>query len=93
MVACRKMEGSLYEKATSITDAENVMEPGGKNYLDIPSARLCPTKKWECAKQIPLTVCCRQECVGNYTLGPKTNNVAITKDSRNEPIDCWHNFT
>lgn len=93
VVACRKMEGCLYEKATSTTDAGNVMKPGGKSYLAIPSARLCPRKKWECAKQIPLTLCCHQEYVGNYSLGPKTNNVEITKNCRNEPIDCWYNFT
>lgn len=91
--ACRKMEGSLCEKSTSITVAGNFMEPDGKNDLDIASARLCPTNKWECAKQIPLTLCCCQEYVGNYTLGRKTNNVASTKDCKNEPIDCWHNFT
>ncbi|XP_039912969.1 uncharacterized protein LOC120749537 [Hirundo rustica] len=93
MVACRKVEGSLYEKASTITIAGNFLEPDGKNYLHIPTAELCPTTKWKCAKQIPLVLCCRQEYVGNYTLSPRTNNIAITKDCKNESTDCWYSFT
>ncbi|RMB96334.1 hypothetical protein DUI87_27199 [Hirundo rustica rustica] len=67
MIACRKVEGYGHEKASSITIAGNFLEADGKNYLYIPTAELCPTKKWNCTKQSPLTLCCRQEYVGlNY---------------------------
>ncbi|RMC20874.1 hypothetical protein DUI87_01727 [Hirundo rustica rustica] len=63
MIACRKVEGYRHEKASSITIAGNFLEADGKNYLYIPTAELCPTKKWNCTKQSPLTLCCRQEYV------------------------------
>lgn len=94
VVACRKVEGTLHEKATSIIIAGNVMEAGGRNHLDIPSAKLCPTKKWGCSKiSNPLALYCRQEHIGSDALGPKTNNVAITRDCNDESFDCWYSFT
>ncbi|XP_064591958.1 uncharacterized protein LOC135459657 [Zonotrichia leucophrys gambelii] len=94
VVTCRKVEGTLHEKATSIIIAGNFMEAGGRNHLDIPSAKLCPTKKWGCSKiESPVTLCCRQEHVGSYVSSTKTTNVAITRDCNDESLDCWYSFT
>lgn len=93
-VRCRKVEGSLYEKASTITIAGNFLKPDGKSDLHPNiTAKLCPTMEWACDKQTPFILCCRQKNVGNYTLDPGTNNVEITKLCKNEPTDCWYNFT
>ncbi|XP_057898556.1 uncharacterized protein LOC131094976 isoform X1 [Melospiza georgiana] len=94
VVTCRKVEGTLHEKATSIIIVGNFMETGGRNHLDIPSAKLCPTKKWGSSKiKSPLALRCHQEHIGSYALGPKTNNVAITRGCNDESLDCWYSFT
>ncbi|XP_063280318.1 uncharacterized protein LOC134564941 [Prinia subflava] len=86
--SCRKVEGSLYEKASSVTVAGKFLELGGMKALHPQlTAELCSTTKWKCIKQIPLRICCR------HTQAPKTDNVVITKECKTEPADCWYNFT
>uniref|UniRef100_A0A663FI78 Uncharacterized protein n=1 Tax=Aquila chrysaetos chrysaetos TaxID=223781 RepID=A0A663FI78_AQUCH len=45
-VGCRKVEGSLYEKASSITISGNLLDPSSNI-----TAKLCPTIEWGCNKQ------------------------------------------
>ncbi|KAM9591452.1 uncharacterized protein ACIBXB_006244 [Morphnus guianensis] len=87
-VGCRKVEGSLYEKASSITISGNLLDPSSNI-----TTKLCPTTEWGCNKQDSLIMCCRQKNVGNYSLDPSTNNVEITKSCIKEQGDCWYNFT
>ena len=93
-VGCRKVEKSDHEKASTIAIAGNLLESDMTSNLHPNiTAKLCPTTAWSCSKQTPLILCCRQHKVGNYTLDPSTNNIEITKLCKDEPDDCWYNFT
>ncbi|KAF4803663.1 hypothetical protein TURU_014241 [Turdus rufiventris] len=93
-VGCRKVEKSLYEKASTIAIARNLPEPDVTSNLHPNiTAKLYPTIVWSCSKQTPLILCCRQKNVHNYTLDPSTNNNEITKLCRHEHTDCYYNFT
>ncbi|KAF4793500.1 hypothetical protein TURU_110740 [Turdus rufiventris] len=88
-VGCRKVE-----KASPIAIAGNLLEPDVTSNLHSNiTAKLSPTTVWSCSKQTPFILCCHQHNVGNYTLDPSTNNIEITKLCRDEPTDCWYNFT
>ncbi|XP_063280697.1 uncharacterized protein LOC134565168 isoform X2 [Prinia subflava] len=87
-VSCRKVEGSLYEKASPVTVSGKFFEPREMKALHPKlTAEFCSTTKWKCIKQIPLRICCR------HTQDPKVDNAVITKECKTEPADCWYNFT